>query len=120
PTSIECEKRHHNSMKSRGKQSGATVLVHDLYTRGAPSRQTVRGTRMMFISFSPLADFPCIAPKLGSSMCCAAIITAIVGPFNLLAVERRCDRGMTRVGLWTFFAAAMARQLSRRPRFLLN
>jgi hypothetical protein len=61
----------------------------------------------MFILFSPLADFPRIAPKLGASMCCAAIVTATVGPFNLLAFERRCDRGMTRVGPWTSFPAKL-------------
>jgi len=74
---------------------------------------------MMFISFSPLAAFPHITPKLRASICYEANRDGYGGPFDWLAYSRCCDHRMTRVGLWTFSPAAASRQISRRPSFSL-
>jgi hypothetical protein len=70
---------------------------------------------MMFISFSPLAAFPHITPKLRASICYEANRSGYGGPFDWLAYSRHCDDRMTRVGLSTFSPAEASRQLSRRP-----
>ena len=84
-SSIELRKTESPLNKVRGKQGEATGLVDDLHIKGLPSKPTVRGAGMMFISFSPLAAFPHITPKLRASICYAANVTATLGPFDWLA-----------------------------------
>jgi hypothetical protein len=83
PTSIEFRKTESQLNEVRGKQGEAGGLVDDLHTKGLPSKQTVRGARMMFISFSPLAAFPHITPKLRASICYAANRNGHGGPVRL-------------------------------------
>jgi hypothetical protein len=47
-------------------------LVDDLHSTEDPSKQPARGDGTIFISFSPLAAFPRVTPKLRAALCYAA------------------------------------------------